>query len=114
MPADRYLKCLQEEIHTVVAATIDDSGLPVTCAIDVMEADENSLYFLTAKARAFMPLKKKGYVALTGIKGRNTMSCVAISLRGMVTELGNTLLPRLFEKIHICGKFIPRRNPKRR
>ena len=99
MPADRYLKYLQEEIHTVVAATIDDSGLPVTCAIDMMEADENSLYFLTAKGKGFYArLKKKGYVALTGIKGRNTMSCVAISLRGMVTELGNTLLPRLFEK----------------
>ena len=108
MPADRYLKYLQEEIHTVVAATIDDSGLPVTCAIDMMEADENSLYFLTAKGKGFYDrLKKKGYVALTGIKGRNTMSCVAISLRGMVKELGNTLLPRLFEKNPYMWKIYP-------
>ena len=108
MPADRYLKYLQEEIHTVVAATIDDSGLPVTCAIDMMEADENSLYFLTAKGKGFYDrLKKKGYVALTGIKGRNTMSCVAISLRGMVTELGNTLLPRLFEKNPYMWEIYP-------
>ena len=108
MPADRYLKYLQEEIHTVVAATIDDSGLPVTCAIDMMEADENSLYFLTAKGKGFYArLKKKGYVALTGTKGRHTMSCVAISLRGMVTELGNTLLPRLFEKNPYMWEIYP-------
>ena len=73
-----------------------------------MEADENSLYFLTAKGKGFYDrLKKKGYVALTGIKGRNTMSCVAISLRGMVTELGNTLLPRLFEKNPYMWEIYP-------
>ena len=45
-----YLKYLTEEIHTVVAATTDDEGLPVTCAIDMMDADEDGLYFLTALA----------------------------------------------------------------
>ena len=89
MPTDRYLKYLQEEIHTVVAATIDDNGLPVTCAIDIMDSDEKGLYFLTAKGKSFYArLKKKGYVALTGMKGKDTMSCVAISLRGTVKELG--------------------------
>ena len=34
-----YLKFLQQEIHTTVAATVDDDGLPVTCAIDIMDAD---------------------------------------------------------------------------
>lgn len=115
MSAGRYLKYLQEEIHTAIAATIDDGGLPVTCAVDIMDADENSLYFLTAKGKSFYDrLKKKGYIALTGMKGKSTMSCAAISLRGKVKELGNTLLPRLFEKIHICGRFIPHRNPKMR
>ena len=53
MSAGRYLKYLQEEIHTAIAATIDDGGLPVTCAVDMMDADENSLYFLTAKGKSF-------------------------------------------------------------
>ena len=52
MSAGRYLKYLQEEIHTAIAATIDDGGLPVTCAVDIMDADENSLYFLTAKGKS--------------------------------------------------------------
>lgn len=108
MPADRYLKYLQEEIHSVIAATVDDSGLPVTCAIDIMDSDEKGLYFLTAKGKSFYArLKKKGYVALTGMKGKDTMSCVAISLRGTVKELGNTLLPRLFEKNPYMWKIYP-------
>lgn len=35
-------------------ATIDDSGNPSTCAIDIMDFDEQGLYFLTAKEKAFM------------------------------------------------------------
>ena len=108
MSAGRYLKYLQEEIHTAIAATIDDGGLPVTCAVDIMDADENSLYFLTAKGKSFYDrLKKKGYIALTGMKGKSTMSCSAISLRGKVKELGNTLLPRLFEKNPYMWKIYP-------
>ncbi|MBR3244845.1 MAG: hypothetical protein IKF90_19505, partial [Parasporobacterium sp.] len=37
------------EFHTTIVATVDDEGLPVTAAIDMMDCDENSLYFLTAK-----------------------------------------------------------------
>ena len=32
-----YLKYLVEEIHTTVMATVDHNGLPVTCAIDIMD-----------------------------------------------------------------------------
>lgn len=53
MTATQILKFLQEEIHTTVAATVDDNGLPVTCAIDMMDADKDGLYFLTAKGKGF-------------------------------------------------------------
>jgi len=48
MEACRYFKYLVEEIHTTIVATVDDDGLPITAAIDMMDYDENSLYFLTA------------------------------------------------------------------
>ena len=32
-----YLKYLVEDIHTTVVATVDDEGLPVTAAIDMMD-----------------------------------------------------------------------------
>lgn len=44
---------MQREIHTAVAATIDTDGLPVTCAVDIMDADEGGLYFLTARGKGF-------------------------------------------------------------
>ena len=61
-----YLKYLADEIHTTVMATVDNDGLPVTCAIDIMDSDKNGLYFLTAKGKGFYNrLKKNGYIALS-------------------------------------------------
>ncbi len=106
--AMNYLKYLTEEIHTVVAATTDGEGLPVTCAIDIMDADEDGLYILTAKGKGFYDrLKKDGYMALTGMKGEDTMSCVAVSVRGKVCELGEAHLPRLFEKNPYMNEIYP-------
>ena len=91
-----YLSYLVQEIHTTVVATVDDAGFPVTSAIDMMDADEGGVYFLTAKGKGiYERLKKRGALALTGIKGADTMHCAALSLRGKVRELGSGLLPRL-------------------
>ena len=43
-----YLNYIVNEIHRTIVATVDEEGLPVTCAIDMMDCDEDSLYFLTA------------------------------------------------------------------
>ena len=103
-----YLKYLVEEIHTTVVATVDDAGLPVTAAIDMMDYDEGGLYFLTAKGKGFYDrLKKRGVLALTGTKGTDTMHCAALSIRGKVRELGGELLPRLFEKNDYMNEIYP-------
>lgn len=49
-----YLEYIVKDIHTTVVATADDEGLPVTAAIDMMDADEANLYFLTAKGKGFL------------------------------------------------------------
>lgn len=99
MKATDYLRFIVREIHTTVVATVDEQGLPVTCAIDIMDSDENSVYFLTAKGKNFYErLKKQGYIALTGIKGENTMTSVAVSLRGKVRELDTQNAKALFDK----------------
>ena len=46
MTTSDYLKYIVSNIHRTIVATVDDEGLPVTCAIDMMDCDENSLYFL--------------------------------------------------------------------
>ena len=99
MTAKDYLEYIVEQIHSTVVATVDEDGLPVTCVIDMMYADETGLYFLTAKGKGFYKrLKDKGFIALSGKKGEDTMSCVAVSVRGRVKEIGSDMLPVLFEK----------------
>ena len=113
------LKILQEQIHTTVVATNDKSGKPVTCAIDIMDYDEKGLYFLTAKGKNFYKrLKANGYLSLTGIKGDNTLSCIAVSVCGKVKEIGSERLKRLLDKnpymyeIYPFAAFSKNENPE--
>lgn len=97
--AEDFLSFLTNDIHTVVASTVYDDSLPVTCAIDMMDSDENSLYFLTAKGKGFYHrLKKQKFLSITGVKGDDTMSSVAVSVRGSVEEEDGMVLSRLLEK----------------
>ena len=108
MTANDYLNFIVDEIHSIVVATVDGDGLPVTCVIDMMYADENGLYFLTAKGKNFYQrLKDKGYLALSGKKGEDTMSCTAISVRGKVREIGAEMLPLLFENAPYMFEIYP-------
>lgn len=109
-----YLKYLTEEIHSTVMATVDENGLPVTCAIDIMDYDENGLYFLTARGKNFYArLKRSGYVSLTGMKGTDTISCVAISVRGKVEEVGSDYLNRMFEKNSYMSEIYPTKESRK-
>lgn len=84
------------------------TGLPVTCAIDIMDWDENGLYFLTAKGKNFYHrLKRQKYIALTGVKGEDTMSSTALSIGGKVTEVGAERLLQLFRKNPYMHEIYP-------
>ena len=103
-----YLAYISKVIHTTIVATVDDEGLPVTAAIDMMDSDENSLYFLTARGKGFYDrLIKRGFLALTAIKGESTMTSVAVSIRGKVRELGYEKIPALFEKNPYMREIYP-------
>ena len=85
-----YLRYIVDEIHSVVFATVDVEGRPVTCAIDIMDSDETGLYFLTERGKKFYErLKADGNIAFTAVKGRDTLSSVAVSVQGKAKELGS-------------------------
>lgn len=108
MQTQDYLRYITEELHTVVFATVDADGGPVTCAIDIMDYDENGLYFLTAKGKRFYDrLKKNPQIAFTAMKGKDTMSTVAVSVRGKARELGADRLPELFAKNPYMNEIYP-------
>ena len=108
METKDYLAYVVDQIHTTIVATVDDDGLPVTAAIDMMDSDDNSLYFLTAKGKGFYErLAKRGFLAFTGLKGEYNMSSVAVSIRGKVRELGYGKIPELLEKNPYMLKIYP-------
>ena len=114
MTVQQYLNYIVNEIHRTIAATVDDKGLPVTCAIDMMDADENSLYFLTAKGKSFYDrLTKREFLAFTAMKGEDTMTSVAVSVRGKVRELGFDKIPELFEKNPYMKEIYPTEESRR-
>ena len=114
MDTNDILRFLDKEIHSVIMATVDNNGLPVTCAIDIMDYDDSGLYFLTAKGKSLYDrLTQKGYVALTGMKGDDTLSCVAVSVSGKVKEIGNKPLDSLFEKNSYMKEIYPTKESRK-
>ena len=108
METKDYLNYVVHEIHRTIVATVDDEGLPVTAAIDMMDCDDNSLYFLTAKGKGFYDrLIRRRFLAFTAMKGEDTMSTVAVSIRGKVRELGYDRIPELFEKNPYMHQIYP-------
>ncbi len=108
MTANEILRELVETIHTTVVATVDEDGLPVTAAIDMMDADEEGLWFLTARGKSLYDrLTRQKYLALTGIRGEDTMHSVAVSVRGRVREIGAAPLGRLFRKNPYMTEIYP-------
>ena len=77
MRTQDYLKIIHEDIHSVVVATLDNDGRPVTRVIDMMLHDENSLYFLTAKGKEFYKqLMEQQYIAISGMAGEGDRKSV--------------------------------------
>ena len=114
MEAKDYLAYISEVIHRTIVATVDEEGLPVTAAIDMMDSDENGLYFLTAKGKGFYDrLIRRKFLALTAMKGEDTMTSVAVSVRGRVRELGPGPLPGLFEKNRYMYEIYPTEESRR-
>ena len=93
-----YLEYLQKEMHSTVFATIDETGKPSTCVIDIMLCANNSLYFLTANTKNFYKrLKNNENIALTGLVGEDTMSSKSINIVGKAREISNELLMTIFD-----------------
>ena len=108
MTAQSILRMLQEEIHSVVFATLDEHGLPQTCVIDLMLWDEGGLYFLTARGKSFYDrLTARPFAALTGMKGTDTFSTAAVSLRGAVRSIGTRRLEEIFAKNPYMARIYP-------
>ena len=94
MTRNDYWKLLVEGIHSTTVATIGADGRPQTRVIDMMLRDENGVYFLTARGKAFYTqLMEQGFIALSATKDK-----ISISLRGKIKNIGSEKLDEIFEK----------------
>lgn len=108
MTTQEILDILQRDIHSAVFATVDDQCLPQTCVIDLMLSDGEGLYFLTARGKSFYHrLMVRPYVAISGRKGEDTLSSVAISVQGAVRSIGKERLEEIFKKNPYMAKIYP-------
>lgn len=105
---ENYLEYIVKDIHSVVIASVDSKNRPITCAIDIMDYDDSNLYFLTAKGKNFYGrLKSNPYISFTGIKGKDTLTSIAVSVQGQVREVGSEYLVSLFQKNSYMEQIYP-------
>lgn len=115
MKTGDFLEILKKDIHTTVMATVDGEGHPVTRVIDVMLTDDKTLYFITAKGKEFYrQLMEQKFVSISGACGGEGMDkkeasihMKAISIRGIVQNLGNQKLEEVFEKNPYMNEIYP-------
>ena len=115
MKTKDYLRILKDEIHSTVIATIDEKGRPVTRVIDIMLTDENSLYFITAKGKAFYSqLMTDPYVAISGMcGGEGTMKKKAVSIQGKAVKIGSEKLKEVFRQNPYMAEIYPQEESRR-
>ena len=103
MTGYKYIKIMVEKIHSTTVATIGDDGHPQTRVIDMMYYDEEGVYFLTAKGKAFYgQLMEQQYIAISATKDK-----MAVSLRGKVKNIGKKHLDIMFEKNPYMKEIYP-------
>lgn len=104
MTGKQYIKMLVEEFHSTTVATLGTDGHPQTRVIDMMLWDEQGIYFLTAKGKAFYDqLIQQKYVAISAVKNQKS-----ISLRGKINNIGSKKLDEIFEKNTYMQKIYPK------
>lgn len=96
-------------------ATVDEKGRPVTRVIDIMLADEESLYFITAKGKAFYSqLMESPYVAISGMcGGEGTMNKKAVSIRGKAVNIGSEKLEEVFRQNPYMAEIYPQEESRK-
>ena len=103
MTKQDYLELLVEKIHSTTIATIGADGHPQTRVIDMMLYDEQGVYFLTARGKAFYAqLMEQGYIALSATKDKISISC-GVRLK---TSAAKSWM-RFSRKTLICSPSIP-------
>ncbi len=106
METIQVFQYLHERIRTVIMATNDESGKPVTCAADIMDYDENGLYFLTAKGKNFYRRLKENTFPLRVLKAETHCHALPYPFGEKSKKSVRNVYGDCSAKILICTKYI--------
>lgn len=108
MTAADYLKSLAKDIHATVVSTVDGDNKPQSRIIDTLFPKDGKLYFTTGKTKDFYAqLQDNPNLAMTGLKGEETLSSFAITVNGKVRDAGTALMPEIFEAYPYLNSIYP-------
>ncbi|GFZ27479.1 pyridoxamine 5'-phosphate oxidase family protein [Lactobacillus corticis] len=92
-----FLRLFADSFQSVVFATVDRQGNPITNVADIELAEQGRLYFATTYEKPFYHrLKEHPRISITALKGEETMDSVGVSLVGEVEEADLAVLDRIF------------------
>lgn len=94
---DQFLDLIVESFQSVVFATVDSHGDPVSNVADIELKDGGKLIFATTYEKPFYQrLKNHPVVSITALKGDETMNSVGLTLNGKVEEVDRKYLDQIF------------------
>lgn len=108
MTAADYLNSLATDIHATVVSTVDADNKPQSRIIDTLYAKDGKLYFTTGKTKDFYAqLQDNPNLAMTGLKGEETLKSFAITVNGEVRDAGTDLMPEIFDAYPYLNTIYP-------
>ncbi len=92
-----FLQLITDSFQSVVFGTVDQNGNPHTNVADIELYDNGRLIFATTFEKPFYQrLKSHPQISITALRGAETMTSVGVTLTGIVEEVDQSYLDRIF------------------
>lgn len=109
MDAPEILSVLYREIHSVVVGMTDSEGHPSSAYLDVMFADENSVYFMTSNngRKLYQMLDNSDYISICGKTEGDYFHTKMVSLQGRIRNIGKSRIDEMMDANPYMKKLYP-------
>lgn len=109
MDAPKILSILYSEIHSVVVGMIDSKGHPSSAFLDVMLAEDDSIYFMTSNngRKLYQMLNDSDYISICGKTEGDYFHSKMITLQGRIRNIGKARIDDLMDANPYMKKLYP-------
>lgn len=99
MDTTEILSILYKEIHSVVVGMIDSEGHPSSAYLDVMLADDDSIFFMTSNngRKLIKMLNNSDYISICGKTEGDFFHSKMITIQGRIRNIGKARIDDLMD-----------------